>query len=68
MECEMIDWVGQLDCKNYRGIKKIEKKGCCGGRIRKRVVVECVEHSFAYADTNCRKQLCWEYERKEDES
>lgn len=63
----MADWVGQLNCQNYCGIKKVEKKECCGGKIQLRVVVDCLKHNFAYADTNCREQLCGEYERGQDE-
>jgi len=63
----MADWVGQLNCKSYCGIKKIEKKQCCGGKILLKPVVKCSTHNFAYSDTNCREQLCGQYERKKDE-
>jgi hypothetical protein len=56
-------WLGEKDCRNYKGVKLITGKVCCGGVKRDKVKLECKIHKHIYAK-DCKKGLCGYYERR----
>jgi len=60
-------WSGEEKCSYFGGIIREATKGCCG-RKRKVFIISCVLRNGVpfYADTVCRRQLCRNYEMRNE--
>lgn len=50
-------YLGEADCINYGGVKRITSKVCCGGVKREKVLLNCEVHKRIYADA-CKRRNC----------
>ena len=54
----MAEWLGETQCRYYRGIKLSKEKKCCGGKTFMRHRVDCALNRIAYAHIDCKRDNC----------